>query len=133
MVMRKDIMHGRLWIKEMYQYLLQFITFSNNLNMMHDIDVAHQILSINLPILVTHGVYVYAMPIIYGCKWIFRYIKIEIYSLLPYWVFPINTSNPLELRTKGISWVSIKFVRKVKYFSYELSFPLLSLQILCKH
>ena len=109
-------MHGRIWIKEICQYLLQCKTFSNKINMMHNIDVAHQILSMNLPILVTHGVYVYAMPIIYGCKWIFRYIKIEIYSLLPYWVFPINTSNPLELRTKGTSWVSIKFVRKMKIF-----------------
>ena len=107
---------GWVWIKEIYEYLLQCITFSNNINTMHYIDVAHQILSMNLPILVTHGVYVYAMPIIYGCKWIFRYIKIEIYSLLPYWVFPINTTNPLELRTKGKSWVSIKFIRKIRIF-----------------
>ena len=106
----------RLWIKRIYQYLLQCKTFRNNINMMHNIDVAHQIISMNLPILVTHGVYVYAMPIIYNCKWIFRYIKIEIYSLLPYWVFPINTTNPLELRTKGKSWVSIKFIRKIRIF-----------------
>ena len=84
--------------------------------MMYFIYVAHQILSMNLPILVTHGVYVYAMPIIYGCKWIFRYIKIEIYSLLPYWEFPINISNPLLLRTKGTVLGFIELVRNVKGF-----------------
>ena len=89
---------------------------SNHSNMMYFIDVAHQILSMNLPILVTHVVYVYAMPIIYGCKWIFRYIKIEIYSLLPYWEFPINISNPLLLRTKGTVLGFIELVRNVKGF-----------------
>ena len=84
--------------------------------MMYFIYVAHQILSMNLPILVTHGVYVYAMPIIYGCKWIFRYIKIEIYSLMPYWEFPINISNPLLLRTKGTVLGFIELVRNVKGF-----------------
>ena len=89
---------------------------SNQSNMMYFIDVAHQILSMNLPILVTHVVYVYAMPIIYGCKWIFRYIKIEIYSLMPYWEFPINISNPLLLRTKGTVLGFIELVRNVKGF-----------------